>query len=123
MRFRQRQAGEGIMGCVFWLVLLAIAALILVKLVPIKVADAELEDFMVEQAKYTGRGTTAAGVEKAILNKSLQLGLPITKKDIKVHLSGGRIVLRCNYSVPVDLLVFTYVWDFEHEVNRPVFII
>ena len=122
MRLR-RQAGEGIAGCVVWLVILGIGALILVKVVPIKVASAELEDFMVELARNAGRRTTAAGVEKAILDKAIKLGLPVTKKDIKVHLSGGRIVMKCKYSVPVDLIVHTYQWEFEHDVNRPVFIV
>jgi len=111
------------MGCVVWLVILGIAALIMVKLVPIKVASAELEDFMVELARNAHRRTTAAGIKKAILDKANNLGLPVTKKDVTVHLSGGRVTMKCNYSVPVDLVVYTYVWEFNHDVNRPVFII
>jgi len=122
MRLR-RQAGEGLMGCIVWLVILGCGVLILVKVVPIKVASAELQDFMVELAKNSGRGTTAAGLQKALLDKAEALGLPVTKKDITVHLSSGRVTLKCSYSVPVDLIVYTYVWEFKHDVNRPVFII
>lgn len=111
------------MGCVVWLVILGLAGLLMVKVVPIKVASAELEDFMVELAKNSGRRTTAAGIEKALLAKARNLGLPVTKKDITVHLSGGRVVMTCNYDVPVDMIVYTYVWEFRHTVNRPVFII
>ena len=123
MRLMRRQSGEGIVGCVVWAALLGIALLVAVKMLPVKVASAELEDFMVEQAKFAGRGTTAARVDRAILEKAQKLGLPVTKKDVKVHLSGGRIIMKCTYSVPVDLVVHTYVWQFNHEVNRPVFII
>lgn len=122
MRLR-REAGEGIMGCVVWMVLLGILTLILIKLVPVKVASAELADYMVEQAKFAGRGTTAAGVQKAIYEKAVSLGLPVTKKDVSVQLAAGRIIMKCHYSVPVDLVVYTYVWEFKHDVNRPVFII
>jgi len=122
MRLR-RQAGEGLMGCVVWLVILGFGALMLVKVVPIKMANAEMEDFMVELARNSGRRTTVAGLEKAILEKGHSLALPVTKKDIKVHLSGGRVSMKCTYSVPVDLVLYTYVWNFAHDVSRPIFII
>jgi len=83
----------------------------------------EINNRLTELSVDVFRRTTAAGVEKAILDKAIKLGLPVTKKDIKVHLSGGRIVMKCKYSVPVDLIVHTYQWEFEHDVNRPVFIV
>ena len=119
----KRQAGEGIVGCLFWLVIAGAAILLVVRIVPVQIASAELKDFMVEQAKFAGRRTTAVGVENAILNKAQQLGLPVTKNDISATVGGGRIIMRCSYSVPVDLIVHTYIWDFSHVVNRPVFII
>jgi hypothetical protein len=122
MRMR-RQAGEGVMGCVVWLLILAAIGLVLIKVLPVKIASAELADFMVEQAKFAGRGTTAAGVQQAIYDKAVALDLPVAKKDIVVRLTGGRIMMKCTYSVPIDLVVYTYVWEFKHEENRPVFII
>lgn len=111
------------MGCIVWLVLLAAVGLILIKMLPVKIASAELADFIVEQAKFAGRGTTAAGVHKAIYEKAAALNLPVTKKDIEVRLTGGRIIMKCSYSVPIDLVVYTYVWEFKHEENRPIFIV
>jgi hypothetical protein len=122
MRMR-RQSGEGIMGCIVWLVLLAAIALVLIKMLPVKIASAELADFLVEQAKFAGRGTTAAGVQQAIYDKAVTLNLPVAKKDIEVYLTAGRIIMKCKYSVSVDLIVYTYVWEFKHEENRPIFII
>ncbi len=119
----RRQAGEGILGCVVWLVIIAGIGLVVIKMLPVQIASAELIDFMSEQAKFAGRRTTAVGVEKAILQKAYALSLPVTKKDIKVTFGGGRIIMRCTYSVPVDLIFYTYVWHFDHKVNRPVFII
>lgn len=119
----RRQAGEGILGCVVWLVIIAGIGLVVIKMLPVQIASSELVDFMTEQAKFAGRRTTAAGVQKAILQKAFSLSLPVTKKDIKVSLGGGRIIMTCTYSVPVDLIFYTYVWNFEHKVNRPVFII
>jgi len=122
MRMR-RQAGEGLVGCVIWAVIIGFGAIVLIKMVPVKVASAELEDFIIEQGKFAGRRTTAAAVSKAIFEKSQQLILPVTKKDIKVTIAGGRIVMKCSYMVPVDLILFTYEWEFDHNVNLPVFIV
>jgi hypothetical protein len=119
----RRQAGEGIVGCVVWLAIVGALALVAMRMLPVQIASAELKDFMVEQAKFAGRGTTSAGVAKAILHKAQQLGLPVTKGDVKATYGNGRIAMRCTYSVPVDLVFYTYVWDFDHTVNRPVFII
>ncbi len=123
MRFRQRQAGEGIAGCALWAVILGIAVLIVIKIVPVKVQSAELKDFMLEQAKFAGRRANADRIKKAILDKADELGLPVTKEDVSVRLSGGRIRMRCTYVVPVDLVVHTYMWKFDHQVDRPIFII
>ncbi len=123
MRLMRRQAGEGIVGCVVWAALLGIVLLVAVKMLPVKVASAELEDFMVEQAKFVGRRANADRIKKAILDKADQLGLPVTSKDLTVRLSGGRIRMNCTYTVPVDLVFYTYNWTFEHKVDRPVFIV
>lgn len=122
MRTR-RQAGEGVAGCVVYLLLAGIAALVLVKMVPVKLRSSEFKDYMVEQAKFAGRRTTAAGVHGALQRKADELGLPVTKKDIKVELKGGHIVMRCQYTVLVDLVLYTYEWNFDHQVRRPIFII
>ncbi|MDH3403236.1 MAG: hypothetical protein OES32_01550 [Acidobacteriota bacterium] len=120
---RRRMAGEGVVGCVFYLLVAALVALVLIKVVPIQYRSSELKDFMVEQAKFAGRRTTPPVVHGAILQKANQLGLPVSKKDIEVELKGGHIIMRCRYTVPVDLIVFTYQWEFDHQVRRPVFII
>ena len=122
MRMR-RQVGEGMVGCIIWIALVGFGGLVLLKMVPVKMATSELQDFMVEQAKFAGRRTTAASVHKAIYEKALQLALPVTKKDVKVTLAGGRIVMKCSYTVPVDLVLFTYDWEFDHDINRQYFIV
>ncbi len=123
MRLRRRQAGEGIAGCVVWAAILGVVLLIAVKILPIKVASAELEDFMLEQAKFAGRRANAERIKKRILNKADELGLPVTTKDVTVRLSGGHIRMRCTYSIPVDLIVYTHIWNFDHNVDRPIYII
>ena len=52
MRHELRQRGEGRAGCIFWLAVLVVIALIGLKAVPVKYASAQLFDYMDEQAKF-----------------------------------------------------------------------
>jgi len=36
---------------------------------------------------------------------------------------GGRIRIRCTYTVPVDFYVWVYQWTFSHDVDRPIFVV
>lgn len=122
MRKKSRQAGEGLAGCLFWLAILGIIVLIGFKVVPVKMNSSQLYDFMVEQAKFSSN-SSADLIKRRILGKAREFGLPVASKNVSVVKAGGRIRMRCRFTVPVDLYVYTYNWEFDYEVDRPVFII
>ena len=37
--------------------------------------------------------------------------------------SSGRVRMRAQYEIPIELPFYTYVWHFDHNVDRPIFII
>jgi hypothetical protein len=121
MRRRLEQAGDGKIGCFLWLVVLALVVLIAWKMVPVKLASAELYDFMVEQAKF-GASAGAENIKKRVLLRAKELELPVTDKTLTVERLGDRIRMRCSYVVPVEFPGYTYQWQFDHEVDRPIFI-
>lgn len=114
--------GEGKLGCVIWLVVLLVFVMIAMKLIPIKIASAELYDFMEEQAMFAGRRKPDT-LKKAILHRAKELDLPLKEKDIKVERHGGRIRIHCTYTIPVEFPGYTHDWHFEHYVDRPVFVV
>ena len=122
MRKRSRQAGEGLAGCLFWLAILGIFLLVGFKTVPVKMKSSQLYDFMVEQAKFSPN-SSAELIQRRIVGKAREFGLPVTTKNVSVVKAGGRIRMRCRYTVPIDLYVYTYNWEFDYEVDRPVFIV
>ncbi|MFL6194396.1 MAG: hypothetical protein ACJ75H_09515 [Thermoanaerobaculia bacterium] len=123
MRKRIAERGEGNLGCVMWLLVLGLAVLISWKMVPVKIASAELYDFMDEQAKFTGVNTTAEDVKKNILQRAVELNLPVDKDHVTVVRIGDRIRMTAEYSVPVQFPGYTYNWHFRHELDRPIFIV
>ena len=114
------QAGEGKLGCILWT--LALAALVLAawKMIPVKVATSELYDFMVEQAKWAAT-TPPEQLQKGIVAEAKRLNLPVDPQDVRVVSEGGHIKMSARFTVPIDFPIRTYNWDFNLEVDRPIF--
>lgn len=121
MRRRSGQRGEGNFGCIVWLLVLAIAVLIGWKMIPVKIRTAELYDFIIELTKYSALSPPEE-LEKRILWRAKELDLPLEKEQIHVERIGDRIKLEAHYTVPVEFPGYTYMWEFDHEVDRPIFI-
>jgi len=121
MRNSTRQRGEGRAGCIFWLAVLAVTVLIGAKAVPVKYKSSQLYDFMYEQAKYA-QMTRPEQIQRAILRKANELRLPVEKKNVKVEKRGERIRIRVTYTVPLTFPGYTYVWDFDDEIDERIFI-
>ena len=123
MRRRNAERGEGNLGCIVWLLVLGLAVMIAVKAIPVKMASAELYDYMEEAARSTGVNTTAEEVSKAILQRAADLKLPLTKEGLTVVRDGDRLRMRAEYVVPVEFPGYTYNWHFLHEMDRPIFVV
>jgi hypothetical protein len=123
MRRRNAERGEGNLGCILWLLVLGLAVMISVKAIPVKIASAELYDYMDEVARSAGVNTTADDVEKAILQRAVDLKLPLDKDHVTVTRQGDRLRMRAEYTVPVEFPGYTYNWHFVHELDRPIFIV
>jgi hypothetical protein len=121
MRRRKRsERGEGQMGCLFGLALMAIGIFIAWKLVPIKVKAAELRQEVVDQAKAGGmRGDDR--ILAAILRKAEEDSLPVTKENVQIHRTANTISVDVDYVVPVDFPGYTYQWAFHHHAENPMF--
>ena len=123
MRRRNAERGEGNLGCIVWLLVLGLAVMICVKAVPVKIASAEMYDYMDEVARTTGVNTTAEEVKKAILLRAADLKLPVSKDQVTVVREGDRLKMRAEYTVPLEFPGYTYNWHFVHELDRPIFIV
>ncbi len=123
MRKRIAERGQGNLGCVMWLVVLGLAVMISWKMIPVKVASAEMYDFMDDQAKFTSVNTTAEEVKKNILAKAVQLKLPLDPANVTVERVGDSIRMKAEYTVPVQFPGYTFNWHFVHELDRPIFVV
>ncbi len=121
MRRRKRsERGEGQMGCLFGLALMAIGIFIAFKMVPVKVRAAELRQEVVDQAKAGGmRGDDR--IMAAILRKAEEEDLPVTQDNVVIHRTANQISVDVSYVVPVDFPGYKYMWEFHHHAENPMF--
>src|SRR5438132_14113275 len=109
MRASRRERGEGNFGCLVGLIILAIAAFIAWKVIPVKVKAAEERETEVDEAKSAGTHKDGV-IREAILAKGREDNLPIKEEDISIVRAASRIVVDVNYTVPNDRNVFFLDW-------------
>lgn len=115
------QAGDGKVGCILWALVVALGALIAWKTIPVKIASSELYDFMVEQAKFGAR-LSPERVKRLIVERADDLDLPLDAKNVSVNKTYGRVRMRAYFVVPLEFPGYVYDWEFDLEVDRPIFV-
>lgn len=117
-----REKGEGNLGCILWALVVIVVAHVAWMMVPVKIASAQLADFMEDQAKFAEHRPPEQ-IEKAILGKARKLGLPLAPKKVSAERRGDHIYMKAEYTVPVELFGgYVYEWHFNHDIDRPIFI-
>src|SRR5438105_13891385 len=120
MRISRREKGEGNVGCLVGLLILAIALFIAWKMIPVKVKAAELRQTVVDEAKSAGTHNDER-IRAAILAKAREDNLPVTENDIKIVRNVGEITVTVTYTIPIVFPGYTYNWHLEHEAKNPIF--
>lgn len=122
-RWRSAERGEGNLGCILWLVALGLVILVAWQAVPVKMRSVELYEHMDELAKFAAARAKSDDLKKSILQKAKQLELPLEREDIEVDLGREKVRMKVEYTVPMEILGFTWDWHFEQEVKRQIFIV
>lgn len=120
MTRRRFETGEGKIGCIFWTLVVVVLAIAGWKMIPVKIATSELYDYMVEQAKWAA-STKPEQLQKGIVAEAKRLDLPVEAENVRVVSDGSRIKMSARFTVPIDFPLRTYEWEFNLEVDRPIF--
>jgi hypothetical protein len=119
--FARGEAGEGRIGCIFWSLVLIVGGIIAWTLVPVQVRTSEFIDYMDDQAQFASQ-RSAEAIKKRVLDKANDLRLPVGPKELTVAKEGERIKMHTEFTIVVEFpFGFTYDWDVEHDIDRPIF--
>lgn len=104
---QRSQRGEGRLRAIIYTVILVTLVFVAVKLVPLYVAEYQLQDKMNEQAKFAVVNRYTEDQIRDILMKVIQdLDIPATRDDIKLTSTNHGVSISISYTVPVDFLVY-----------------
>ena len=117
----KNQEGKGAVGCLIFLLVLAICILAVVRLWPDYYAYKTLDTELRTEASRAGANFLE---DEAIMANVLQLAkrsdVYNTKKNVKIARIAGQIFITVHYSVPIDFIFYT--WNMECDIKASSFV-
>ena len=120
MRRSRREKGEGQLGCIVGLIVLALGVFIAWKMIPVKVKAAEVRQVVVDEAKSAGTHNDKV-IMGNILAKAREDNMPITEDNVKIRRGNNEITVELNYVVPIEFPGYTYQWHINNTATNPIF--
>ena len=116
---RKGEQGGARIKSLIVLILLGAFVFCCVKIVPLYLANYELQDSMRQMAAYASAYRKQDDDIRADVEKKVQqLGIPADDKDIDVSDVSGNVHISVDYTVPVDLAVYQLQLHFHPQVNN-----
>lgn len=101
------QRGGGTIKAVLWTAILVYGAFVAFKILPAYVAEYQLADKMQEQARFAVvNHYPEEQIRDSIFKVVKDLEIPVKREDIKIVANQDVVKIACDYTVPVDLLVY-----------------
>jgi hypothetical protein len=101
------QHGGGTIKAILWTAILIYGAFVAYKILPAYVAEYQLADKMQEQARFAVvNHYPEEQIRDSIFKVVKDLEIPVKREDIKITANQDVVKIACDYTVPVDLLVY-----------------
>ncbi|HEY6930324.1 MAG TPA: hypothetical protein VJA66_11660 [Thermoanaerobaculia bacterium] len=113
--------GEGRTGCVLWLLFLGLVIYALVEIVPARINAGQFQDAIQEQATF-GATHQNPQIYSELLEKAVELKLPIRKDQITINRTRESIQIEAHYVVPVEFFggLIKFSMAFDPVIARPL---
>mgnify|MGYP006993420925 CR=1 FL=1 len=121
MRRYDSERGEGRLGTLLALTVLAVLIYLGVKVVPVMVNTYAFKDFLQEEARFASVRRDDEEIRERVWKKARELELPVEMKQIHTERSNSRFDIAVRYSVPIVTPVYTYTLVRDEQVSSPLF--
>ena len=118
---REGERGEGRLGTLFGLCVLALTIYLGYKVIPVMINAYAFRDYIEQETRFAALKKRDEEVVKSVLRKAQELELPVDAKNIKVNRSTTYFDIVVRYTVPIETPVYTYRWDFDERYRAPLF--
>lgn len=120
MLSRMNQKGEGRMGCVVGILILALASFLAYKLIPVKIQAAEMRDIVQDESR-SASGRSMDSVRKAVIARAEELKVPLDPENVVVTRRADYIRVEVEYDVQIPLPGYVYTKHYKFSAENPVF--
>ncbi len=106
-------AGIGRLKIIFVFLVLGAVAYTAFKTVPVYMSNYELADYIRQLAiKSSVERVSPQIVQDHVVAHAQEQNLPVTRDNVKVTITSGKVRIDVDYTVPIDLKVRTWVLHF-----------
>jgi len=120
MRGQIANRGEGKLGLLIAIIVVAAAIFAGSKFLPVYVASYDLKDTLRREVQGASLKSDKA-IVATILAKSKELKLPIGPENIDAKRTNAKFTLRIHFTKELDLALFTYTFRFDEKESAPLF--
>jgi hypothetical protein len=118
---RRGERGEGRVGTLIGLTILALTIYLGYKVIPVMVNAYAFRDYIEQETRFAALRNRDEEVVKRVLRKAQELELPVTNKGIRVNRTQQRFDISVKYTIPIETPVYVYNWDFDERFSAPLF--
>jgi hypothetical protein len=119
-----RERGEGRIGLIIALLLVAAFIYVGIKVIPLKVSLFTLSDKIeqkLQRSSWRSYEQARAETLNFVKEEAEATGYPTDKLKISMpNPAGGQMIILVDWQIPVDLAVTEYVWNFHLEKRAPM---
>jgi len=115
-------SGEGFVKGIFTLAILALLVFVGVKAVPVYFDNYQLADYIRDRAIRASVERTAPDIiQNEVVRYAQNLGLPISRDNVRVTSGDLTVKIQIDYTVPVDLKFYTWNLHFAPSAENRAF--
>ena len=118
---RRGERGEGRVGTLIGLTVLALTIYLGYKVIPVMINAYTFRDYIEQETRFAALRNRDEEVVKRVLKKAQELELPVTNKGIHVNRTQSRFDISVRYTIPIETPVYVYNWDFDERFSAPLF--
>ncbi len=117
---RRADSGSSSAKTISTLAILAALAFVAVKTLPVYVHAYELQDHLRELViqAMAGNRPSVESIRNNVAAKAADLDLPVRPDDVEVALTPSKITISVKYTVPIDLVLYTWKLTFTPSADN-----
>ena len=119
MRRSLRDRGEGRLGLLFAVIIVAYAIYVSVQFVPVYVGTYDLEETIREEVERASIKTNEQ-IISAVMAKAKERELPLKREQITLRRTHSKFKMSVEFATPVDFALFQFDYPFKQEEEAPL---